>query len=318
MCVAGSKRQTNFIASLMHLKCYIAYGSCVVVDIELARTFVEIVKTRSFVRAAEQLHVSQTTVSARIRALERQLGRRLFIRSKNGASLTPAGEQFLRYAPMFVQLWERARHQVAVPQGRRAVLTIGGELSLWHPWLVEWLPWMRRCAPDVALRVKVGLPESLTDQVAAGTLDMAVVYAPQRRPGMRVELLLEEKLVLVATDANAKAVKPDGYVYVDWGADFAHHHELSFPEETNPGLFVGLGPLALAYILEAGGSGYFRQRVVAPHVAAGRLHLVAGAPSFFYPVYAVCSARAEDGLINLALDGLRSIAVDSQAERKSA
>jgi hypothetical protein len=144
------------------------------------------------------------------------------------------------------------------------------------------------------------------------------VYAPQYRPGARVELLLEEKLVLVTTDANARAVEPDSYVYVDWGPDFAHHHELSFPEDTNPGLFVGLGPLALTYILEAVGSGYFRQRVVAPHVAAGKLHLVAGAPSFFYPIYAVCSAYAEEELINLGLDGLRSIAAGGQVEQRFA
>jgi LysR family transcriptional regulator, flagellar master operon regulator len=48
------------------------------VNIELARTFLEIVRTRSFVRAAEQLNVSQTTVSARIHALEDRLGRPLF------------------------------------------------------------------------------------------------------------------------------------------------------------------------------------------------------------------------------------------------
>lgn len=287
-------------------------------DIELARTFLEIVKARSFVRAAEQLNVSQTAVSARIRTLEEQLGRPLFVRSKNGASLTPAGEQFLRYAPTFVQLWQRARHQVAVPEGRRAVLAIGGELSLWHPWLLELLRWMRRTAPDVALRIEVGLPESLVDRVAAGALDVAVVYAPPYRPGARVELLLEEKLVLVTTDADGKAVEPESYVYVDWGPDFAHHHELSFPEETNPGLFVGLGPLALTYILEAGGSGYFRQRVVAQHIAAGKLHLVAGAPSFFYPIYAVCSAQAEDELIDHALAGLRSIAASDPSARQSA
>ncbi|AMN41147.1 LysR family transcriptional regulator [Rhodoplanes sp. Z2-YC6860] len=287
-------------------------------DIELARTFLEIVRARSFVRAADQLNVSQTTVSARVRALEERLGRPLFIRNKNGASLTPAGEQFLRYAPMFVQLWQRARHQVAVPPGRRAVLTIGGELSLWHPWLIEWLHWMRRAAPDVALRVQVGVPESLTNQVSTGALDVAVMYAPEYRPGARVELLLEEKLVLVTTDAKGKTVEPDSYIYVDWGPDFAQHHELSFPEDTNPGLFVGLGPLALTYILEAGGSGYFRQRAVAPHIAAGKLHLVAGAPSFFYPIYAVCSAQADDELVTLALQGLRNIAAGEQREQRSA
>lgn len=277
-------------------------------DIELARTFLEIVRTRSFVRAAERLNVSQTTVSARMRTLEERLGRRLFVRNKNGAALTPPGEQFLRYAPMFVQLWQRARHQVAVPPGRRAVLTIGGELSLWHPWLVDWLHSMRRSAPDIGLRVQVGLPEGLSNQVAAGTIDIAVMYAPQYQPGARVELLREEKLVLVTTDEKADPDGAENYVYVDWGPDFAHHHELSFPDGNNPGLFVGLGPLALTYILEAGGSGYFRQRTVAPHIAAGRLRLVAGAPSFYYPVYAVCSAQADDELIGLALDGLRRIA----------
>lgn len=284
-------------------------------DVELARTFLEIVRTRSFVRAADQLNVSQTTVSARIRTLEERLGRPLFVRNKTGASLTPAGEQFLRYAPSFVQLWQRARHQVAVPPGRRAVLAVGGELSLWHPWLVEWLHWMRQSAPDIALRIQVDLPESLSDQVSTGALDVAITYAPQFRPGARVELLLEEKLVLVTTDPDGRTVDPGSYVYVDWGPDFAHHHELSFPDDNNPGLFVGLGPLALTYILEAGGSGYFRQRVVSPYVETGKLHLVAGAPSFFYPIYAVCSAQADDELIGMALKGLHSIAAGGQEQQ---
>jgi DNA-binding transcriptional LysR family regulator len=285
-------------------------------DTELARTFLEIVRTHSFVRAAEQLHVSQTTVSARIRALEERLGRPLFIRNKKGATLTAAGEQFLRYAPSFLQLWQRARHQVAVPPGRRAVLALGGELSLWHPWLIEWLHWMRQAAPDVALRVEVGLPESLTGQVSSGALDIAVMYQPEYRPGARVELLLEEKLVLVTTTPpGSGADERQDYVYVDWGHDFAQHHELSFPDDGNPGLYVNLGPLALDYVLAAGGSGYFRQRIVAPHVAAGRLHPVPGAPSFFYPIYAVCSAQADDELVALALKGLRVIAAADKDEK---
>lgn len=277
-------------------------------DIELARTFLEIVSARSFIRAAERLHVSQTAVSARVRSLEQQLGRPLFVRNKAGVSLTPAGEQFLRYAPTFVQLWQRARHQVAVPPGRRAVLAIGGELSLWHPLLLDWLLRMRRSAPDLALRVQVGLPEGLTTQVAEGVLDLAVMYAPQHRPGLKVELLLEEKLVLVTTDPEARANPGADYVYVDWGPDFALHHGLSFPEAANPGLFVELGPLALSYILQAGGSGYFRQRTAQPHLASGKLHLVAGAPSFSYPIYAVCSDGADETLITPALDGLRAVA----------
>ncbi|HWW47909.1 MAG TPA: LysR family transcriptional regulator [Xanthobacteraceae bacterium] len=276
-------------------------------DIELARTFLELVRTRSFVRAAENLNISQTAVSARIRSLEDQIGRTLFLRNKNGTVLSPAGEQFLRFAPMFVQLWERARQQVAVPKGRRSVLAIGGETSLSQPWLLDFLHWMRREAPDIALRVQVGMADNLAAQVSAGVLDLAVMYAPQQMPGARVELLMEEKLVLVTTHMGGEDFATDDYAYVDWGADFARHHGLGFPDGIASGFVINHGPLALNYILEAGGSGYFRQRAVAPLIARGRLRQIAGAPIFFHPVYAVCSAHTDEELIELALAGLRSI-----------
>jgi DNA-binding transcriptional LysR family regulator len=273
-------------------------------DVELARTFLTIVRTRSFVRAAEDLNVSQTTVSARIRSLEEQLRRPLFLRGRHGVSLTPAGEQFLRYAPDIVQLWQRARQQVTVPRGRRALLTIGTELGLWQPWLVEWLRFMRRTVPDVALRARIHPAEELVDAVAAGTLDLAVAYAPRHLPGVRIELLMEERLILVTT-ASDGAVDPDSYVQVDWGHDFAARFDPGLPAGVDPGLSIDLGPLALAYLLEAGGSGYFRQRAAAPHIASGRLHPVPGAPSFSYPVYAVRPAGTSDELVEHALAGLR-------------
>src|SRR5688572_27952897 len=199
-------------------------------DLNLARTFLEIVATGNFLRASERLHLTQTAVSARVRSLESLLGRALFIRNRSGASLTPAGEQFLRYAQTLVQVWERARHQVAVPPGRRALVTVGGELSLWDPLLLDWLVWMRHAAPQLALRAEVGLPESLVDQVAQGTLDISVVYAPQQKPGLKIELLIEEKLVLVTTPRRGGEQRDADYVFVDWGPEFTAHHNIAFPE----------------------------------------------------------------------------------------
>jgi LysR family transcriptional regulator, flagellar master operon regulator len=275
-------------------------------DTELARTFLEIVSTGSFIRASERLNVGQTTVSARIRTLEQQLGRPLFVRNKGGASLTPAGEQFLRYAPTFVQLWQRARHQVAVPPGHRAVLTVGSEVSLWQPLLLDWVLWMRTSLRDIALRVHVDVPQDLINQVAAGLVDVAIMYAPQHRPGLKIDLLMEEELVLVTTNPQARLSDDADYVHVDWGPDFILHHGISFPEAT-PGLFANLGPLGLAYALSAGGSGYFRMRQVQPHLASGQLHLVAGAPRFAHPIYAVHSANADDAILGPALAGLHTV-----------
>jgi LysR family transcriptional regulator, flagellar master operon regulator len=247
-------------------------------------------------------------VSVRVQSLEAQLGRKLFVRNKAGATLTPAGEQFLRYAPLLIQVWERAKHQVAVPPGLRAVVAVGAELTLWSPLMLDWLVWMRRSTPQLALRTQVGLPEGLMNQVSEGILDIAVLYAPQHRPGIKVELLMKEKLVLVTT-AKGKAERgADGYVYVDWGPDFAAQHNLTFPERSNPGTYVGLGPLGLQYILAVGGSGYFRTHAVAPYLRERRLRMVRGAPEFLYPAYAVYSEDADLKVMAPALAGLRHIA----------
>ena len=275
-------------------------------DIELARTFLEVVSTGSFIRAAERLNVGQTTVSARIRILEQRLGRPLFVRNKGGASLTPAGEQFLRYAPSFVQLWQRARHEVAVPPGHRAVLTVGSEVSLWELLLLDWVLWMRRSLRNIALRVHVDVPQDLINQVAAGLVDVAIMYAPQHRPGLKIDLLMEEELVLVTTNPEAALLGDENYVHVNWGPDFVLHHGMSFPE-TTPSLDVNLGPFGLSFVLSAGGSGYFRMRAVRPHIASGRLHLVPRAPQFSFPIYVVYSASVDDSVLGPALAGLRTV-----------
>lgn len=277
-------------------------------DIALARTFLEIVACGNFVRAAERLHVTQTAVSVRVQTLEELLGRKLFVRNKAGATLTPAGEQFMRYAPLLLQVWERARQQVAVPPGLRAVVVVGGELTLWTPLLLDWLVWMRRSAPQLAVRAQVALPEALMNQVTGGVIDIAVLYAPQHRPGLKIEKLMEEKLVLVTSRRKGRKGAGD-YVYVDWGPEFAAHHNLAFPERANPGTYVGLGPLGLQLILRDGGSGYFRLQAVAPYLRTGRLTLVRGAPEFVYPAYAVYSQDADDPkVVEPALAGLRYVA----------
>jgi len=60
-------------------------------DIQLARTFLAVAATGSFIGAAERLHITQSTVSARIKTLEQQLGTSLFRRGRGGAELTAPG-----------------------------------------------------------------------------------------------------------------------------------------------------------------------------------------------------------------------------------
>ena len=277
-------------------------------DIVAARTFLEIVKTGSFIRAAANLHVTQTAVSARVRVLEEQLDRQLFIRNKAGARLTPAGDQFLRYATTLVQVWERARHDVAMPVGRENVVTVGGEHSLWNPLLLDWLVWMRTECSDVAIRAEIDVPERLIDQVQEGIVDLAVMYAPPPRTGVVAELLLEEALVAVSTKDEPGDDWWEDYVFVDWGPEFRSNHHAAFPDAPSPVVSVNHGPLALDYILQVGGSGYFRMEAARPHLESGRLKLVPGKPRFSYSIYALYSAKADERLMQRVRTGLRAVA----------
>lgn len=287
-------------------------------DLKLAETFLTIVQTRSFLRAAELLNVTATSVSARVRSLEELLGRTLFVRNKGGAALTAAGEQFLPHATGLVQGWERARRQVAVPAGRKTVLTIGCEVSLWDPLLLRWLLWMRAAAPHVAIRTEVGFPQDLLEKLANGVFDVAIVYAPHQRPDLRIELLIEEKLVMVTTAKRPRIPSAEDYVYVDWGPEFAAQHSLAFPDLSNAAVKAGLGPLGREYLLAAGGTGYFRLDVVRGHLDAGQLKRVPNTPEFLYPAYAVYAATADPRLISPALAGLRAVAGPASVALKTA
>jgi len=276
-------------------------------DINLARTFLAVTESGSFIAAAEALHLTQSAVSARIRTLETELGKPLFVRNKAGARLTPTGERFRRHAESLVQLWERARQEAALPAGRAEGVTLGGELSLWHPLLADWLIWMRYECPEIAVRAEVDAASRLVERVEEGTLDIAVVYNPPQRSGLVCELLMEEKLVQVTSSPDG-SIDPDTYIFVDWGSAFQANHQAAFPELAAPATSISLGPLALTYLLSVGGSGYFRIGTAQPFLDDGRLRLVHGVPEFSYSAHAVYAAGRADKTLARVRDGLKFVA----------
>jgi DNA-binding transcriptional LysR family regulator len=276
-------------------------------DVVLARTFLEIASSGSFIAAAERLNLTQTAVSARIRVLEEQLGRRLFVRNKAGARLTPAGERLVRHATTLIQVWEQARQDVALPPGREQGISLGCEPSLWQPLFADWLVWLHDECPDVALRAEIDMPARLVDRVLEGSLDLALVYNPPQRPNLVAEPVAAEKLVMVTTAADG-ALHRDRYVYVDWGPRFAVDHRAAYPDLVHPVTSIGFGPLALNYILAVGGCGYFRISTVQPYLDDGRVRRVADAPEFSHSVHVVHAQRDDGALMNRVRNGLRAVA----------
>jgi len=279
-------------------------------DTELARTFLMVVAAGSFISAAERLHVTQSTVSARIRLLEDKLGCTLFVRNKAGTTLTPAGRQFQRHASTLVRTVEHARNDIGVPKGFRAALTVGGRFGLWEQLLLKWVPLMRKLAPDVSVRAEIGMDADLMQGLIEGRIDIGVMYTPQSRPGLKVEPLLEERLVLVSTDPDRPPEPGQGYVLIDWGSEFHARHGVSFPDFVGPALTANIGWLGLQHVLANGGSGYFAHRIVEPLLKARRLHLVVGAPKFSMPAYVVYSVDQPDDHVQSAIAIMRDLAAE--------
>lgn len=271
-------------------------------DIDLAKTFLEITRTGSFAGAADNLHLTQTAITARIQKLEVLLGCRLFVRNRAGARLTPDGERFTPHALQLLQSWDKARTDMALPQGHRARLSVGAEASVWNPLLFNWVCWMREQQPDVALHTEVDNAEALFARLENRMLDLALVHRPDYFPGLQVEQLLEEKLIMVrAPHSDAP------YLFVNWGAEFTAQHDIALPQRRRASLSFNLGPLALQYLLTVGGSGYFRTRVVQRHLNQKRLLLVPDAPEFTYPLYAVYAAKNQAASLGAALEAARAV-----------
>lgn len=278
------------------------------------RTFLEIANTGNFNKAAENLHVTQSTISARVRGLEDALGRSLFDRSHSGVTLTATGQQFRRYALNMMRLWQQARLEVKLPTGYRGIVGLGAQISLWDRLILRWMPWMRRNAPDVAIRVEADYSGSMSRQLADGILDVGVMYSPRQMSGFIIEPLLEERLILVATEENAAPPEENpGYVFVDWGDEFRAVHTETHPDLPPPAVAVGLGALGLQYILKNGGAGYFPIRVVRSHIKAGRLFRVPGIKDIGRPAYMVYPSRPRDeAVLTKAIEGLRQVAAMEQ------
>ena len=278
--------------------------------IDHIRTFLEISDCGNFNRAAENLHVTQSTISARVKALEDRFGRILFKRGHSGVELTSAGQHFREYALNIQRLWQQAQQRVSLPENFSHGIGLGSQVSLWDSLILKWIPWMRQNANDVAIHVEADYSPSLMRQLSDGLLDIGVMYNPRQTPGLIIEDLLEETLLLVATDQREVV---DGwvedYVFVDWGEEFRRRHGEAFPDMDTPAISVGLGSLGLEYICQNGGSGYFPRRVVQPFIDQGELFLVGGAPEMQRPAYMVYPAVARfQETLDLALTGLREIA----------
>lgn len=264
-------------------------------DIDLLKTFLEVYRTRHFGRTAENLYLTQSAVSARIRLLEETLGAPLFTRTRNDIQLTPAGTRLLKYAEAILNAWNRARQDAALGEETKVSLAIGASFSLWDILLQDWMHRLYTAMTRVALQAEAHGSDMLIRKLLDRALDVAFMFEPPQMAELEVREVASIKLIMVADRPrlSAREAVGNGYIMAEWGTSFAIAHARHFPDMPPPAVRMGLGRMALAFLQQNGGATYLAEQMVSEHLASGRLHRVDDAPIIDRQVYVVYPLASE-------------------------
>jgi len=169
--------------------------------------FVAVADERSFTRAAERVHISQSGVSAQIRQLERELGAELFDRSARTVTLTVAGKAALEHARAALAAAGAVGQAVGeVTDLIRGRLTVGMVIGCTLPPLFDALAAFHQAHPGVQLSLLEDGSDRLTEGVRNGTLDAALIGAAAGTPeGLDALTVISERLVVAVPPGHPLA-----------------------------------------------------------------------------------------------------------------
>jgi LysR family pca operon transcriptional activator len=216
--------------------------------LEKLRTFHAVSSELSMVRASRRLAISQPAVSKSVRTLEQIIGQALFVRSRSGLSLTPAGKRLQIFATrLFAEVADLSQ-ELAHADEVAGVVRAGTYQTLGEVIWPGALERLRRLHPKLLIQLETGSAGSLKPKLRSGALDMIVEAEPEVESGFTSKVLYKDEFQLFGpkgkANAPAGATLPISYVEsaVDrQGRSIREHldrlripHELRFSTESFP------------------------------------------------------------------------------------
>ena len=178
------------------------------IDFRHLETFCRVADLKNFSRAADDLLLTQPTVSGHILSLEKSLSLRLFDRTRREARLTKAGEVFLRYASKLLTLRKDLLNALSeFSQGIRGELSLGASTIPGEYLLPKLMGDFREDHPHFTLSLKIADTKEIIQDVLQGHVELGVIGAKVNHPSLHYERYEEDEIIVVAPSGHPLARK---------------------------------------------------------------------------------------------------------------
>ncbi len=259
---------------------------------ELIETFLDLVETRSFNRTADRLGLTQSTVSARIAALEKHVGRKLFARSRAGTSLTTAGLAFEPHARGVRHAWTEALRATRHTGDTALSMRIGLQMDLAGPQIGRWVTSFRQLLPDTAFYLELDYSNQMCADLMSGELDFAVLFSPRTWPDLHFESVGEVLYRLVSSECFRRAdIVGQRYVRGSFSPAFEQQHARLFPELCDAPLACGQSAAIVGLLEALGGAAFVLEEEASHLIGRGGFQFVRDAPAIPQTIYAATHLR---------------------------
>src|SRR5579864_421324 len=175
-------------------------------DFDQLNTFLEVARLNSFSKAAETCFRTQPAISSQIRALEEEVGAKLFDRSGGKVSMTAAGKAFQKYAEQQMEARKQMLTSLAemerVPRGE---LVVGANEGTCLHILPEVFAEFRKQYPSVAVSIRRSERTKILESIIDNSVDFGVISMPVTDSRLTVVLVHRDELVVIAAIGHALA-----------------------------------------------------------------------------------------------------------------
>lgn len=172
------------------------------------KVFCTVAETKSFSKASEIIHLTQPAVSLLIQAIEEIYETKLFDRTSNTVTLTPAGEVLYKYAKEILNLYAAAEKNIGEMTGLvKGSISVGASTTIANYLLPGVIADFKKTHPKIKVHLLVGNTKRIVEFLNAGNIDIGLVEGDVARQKMIVEKLVSDELALIVSPLHPWAKK---------------------------------------------------------------------------------------------------------------